>query len=83
MSDLRVPALDLGAQYARISDEIDDAIQRVVASQRFILGEEVQSLEEEIARYCDVRFAVACASGSDAILLALMAHGIGAGDEVI
>ncbi len=59
------------------------AIDRVVESQRFVLGAEGQALEEEIARYCQAKFAIGCASGSDALLLALMSRGIGEGDEVI
>jgi dTDP-4-amino-4,6-dideoxygalactose transaminase len=80
---ITVPLVDLKAQYATIKPEIDEAIARVVESQRFILGPEVSALEEEIASYCDTRYAVACASGSDALLLALMAVGISAGDEVV
>jgi dTDP-4-amino-4,6-dideoxygalactose transaminase len=78
-----VPLLDLRGQYAAIKDEIDEAIRGVVESQRFVLGPEVGGLEQAIAEYCHTRFAVGCASGSDAILLALMAHGVGPGDEVI
>ncbi len=78
-----VPLVDLRGQYATIKDEIDQAIRRVVESQGFILGPEVAALEEAIAEYCRTTFAVGCASGSEAILLALMAHGVGPGDEVI
>ncbi len=81
--EVTVPLLDLRAQYATIKIQIEKAIQSVLESQRFIMGPEVSSLEEEIASYCDVRFAIGCASGSDAILLALMALDIGPGDEVI
>jgi len=80
---LEVPLLDLKAQFATIQDEIMAAIARVMSSQRFILGGEVDELEAEIASLIGVRFAVGCASGSDALILALMALGIGAGDEVI
>ncbi len=83
MSDERIPLLDLKAQYAGIADEIGAAVQRVIESQRFVLGPEVEALEQEIASYCDADFAVACGSGSDAILLALMVHGVGRGDQVI
>jgi dTDP-4-amino-4,6-dideoxygalactose transaminase len=75
--------LDLKAQFATIRDEVMDAISRVMESQRFILGEEVQLFEKEIAGLIGAKHAVACASGSDALVLALMAAGIGNGDEVI
>ncbi len=78
-----VPLLDLRAQYASIKDEIDNVVHRVVESQVFILGKEVSALERELAGYCRTSHAVGCASGSDAILLALMAHGIEPGDEII
>ncbi len=64
---MNVPLLDLKAQYSLIKPEIDEAIARVVASQRFILGPEVAALEEEIADYCNTRHAVGCASGSAAV----------------
>ncbi len=82
-TEVTVPLLDLRAQYATIKGQIDKAIRGVLETQRFIMGPEVCSLEEEIASYCDARFAIGCASGSDAILLALMALDIGPGDEVI
>jgi dTDP-4-amino-4,6-dideoxygalactose transaminase len=75
--------LDLRAQFAPIRVDMMQAIARVMESQHFILGREVQSFEEEIASFLGARFAVACASGSDALVLALMALGIGDGDEVI
>ncbi len=80
---MRVPLLDLRAQYETIREEVQDALQEVLESQRFILGPEVEALEAEIATYCGARHAIACASGSDALLLALMAAGVGAGDEVL
>lgn len=80
---MKVPLLDLQAQYATIRDEVRAAVDRVFASQRFVLGAEVQALEEEIARYSQTKFAIGCASGSDALLLALMSCGVGEGDEVI
>jgi len=78
-----VPALDLKAQYATIRDEIDRVVRAVVESQYFILGPEVAQFEAEAAAYCEVPHAVGCASGSDALLLPLMARGIGPGDEVV
>jgi dTDP-4-amino-4,6-dideoxygalactose transaminase len=78
-----VPALDLRAQYQALRDEIDRAVRGVIESQHFILGPEVAGLEAEVARYCGTAHAVGCASGSDALLLPLLALGIGPGDEVI
>ena len=78
-----VPALDLIAQYQAIRDEIDPVVQRVIASQYFVLGPEVAGLEGEVAQYCNVPHAIGCASGSDALLLPLVALGVGPGDEVI
>ncbi len=80
---MTVPLLDLKAQYADLKTEIDDAVRRVMESTRFIGGPEVTGLEEEVARYSQCAHAVACASGTDALLLAMWALGIGAGDEVI
>jgi dTDP-4-amino-4,6-dideoxygalactose transaminase len=79
----KVPLLDLQAQHSQIRDEVLAEIVRVVDSQKFILGEDVKRLEEEIAAYCGCRYAVGCASGSDALVLALMALGVGPGDEVL
>jgi dTDP-4-amino-4,6-dideoxygalactose transaminase len=78
-----VPLLDLRSQLELIRDPIFEAITRVVESQQFILGPEVEALEHEIAAYCETRFAVGCSSGTDALLLALMALKVGPGDEVI
>ena len=80
---MNVPLLDLKAQYTTIQSKIRDAIDRVCESQHFILGPEVTALEHEIARLCGARFAVGVSSGTDALLIALMALGIGPGDEVI
>ncbi len=80
---MRVPQLDLQAQYAPLREEIEQAVLRVLASQRFILGEQAEALEREVALYTGARHAVACASGTDALLLALMALDVGPGDEVI
>jgi dTDP-4-amino-4,6-dideoxygalactose transaminase len=78
-----VPALDLRAQYETIRDEIEPVVLKLRASQMFVMGPEVAGLEAELAEYCGVSAAVGCASGTDALLLPLMARGIGAGDEVI
>jgi dTDP-4-amino-4,6-dideoxygalactose transaminase len=78
-----VPQLDLRAQYATFRKEAGRAIERVLDSQHFILGEEVWAFEHRAAEYCGVRHAIGCASGSDALLLALLALEIGPGDEVI
>jgi dTDP-4-amino-4,6-dideoxygalactose transaminase len=75
--------LDLRAQYATIKDELDETVLRVIDSQHFINGPEVARLEEQIARYCQARHCVGMSSGSDALLVALMALGVGPGDEVI
>jgi dTDP-4-amino-4,6-dideoxygalactose transaminase len=80
---MKVPLLDLKAQYLTIRPEVRDAIDRVVESQHFILGPEVGALEQEIAAFCQAGFAIGVSSGTDALLVALMAIGIGPGDEVI
>lgn len=78
-----VPLLDLKIQYAAIKDEIETAVHEVIESQRFILGPEVEALEQEVAEYCGCRHAVGVSSGTDAILATLMALGVSPGDEVI
>jgi dTDP-4-amino-4,6-dideoxygalactose transaminase len=78
-----VPLLDLKAQYAQIRAEVMPIIEEVCASQRFILGEHVLALEAEVAAYCASAAGVGVSSGTDALLLALMALGVGAGDEII
>src|SRR5437762_526525 len=78
-----VPLLDLQAQYKPLRTEILAAIERVCDSQRFIMGPEITSLEHEMAAMLGVRYAVAVSSGTDALLLALMALDIKPGDEVI
>ncbi|UCD84901.1 MAG: DegT/DnrJ/EryC1/StrS family aminotransferase [Deltaproteobacteria bacterium] len=80
---MKVELLDLKAQYQEIEKEVKTAIDQVLAHQHFILGPEVKELEEEIARYCEVSYAIGVASGSDALLLSLMAIGVGEGDVVL
>jgi dTDP-4-amino-4,6-dideoxygalactose transaminase len=80
---MHVPLLDLRTQYASIRDEVRAAIDRVLDSQRFILGPEVEHLEREIAEYCRAAYAIGVSSGTDALLAALMAIDVKAGDEVI
>jgi len=77
------PFLDLQAQYARIKDEVQAKVLKVLESQHFILGKEVSDLEAEISKLIGCSFSLGCASGSDALLLALMALGVDSGDEVI
>jgi dTDP-4-amino-4,6-dideoxygalactose transaminase len=80
---MKVRLLDLKAQYSTIRSEIRAAIERVVESQQFILGPEVEGLEREMAAFCNASFAIGVSSGTDALLAALMAIGTGPGDEVI
>lgn len=78
-----IPFVDLKSQYQRIKPEIDAAIQRVLDSSQFILGDEVAAFEQEFAAYCQARHAVGVNSGTSALHLALLAAGVGPGDEVI
>ncbi len=78
-----VPQLDLASQYAAIGDEIREAVDRVLASQQFVLGREGTAFEQEIARLCGVAHGIGVASGTDALILALRACGVGPGDEVL
>src|ERR1700755_1652195 len=80
---MNVPLLDLQEQNSSLRPEIEAALGRVLDNNGFILGSEVAALESELAEYCGSKHAIGCASGSDAILLALMAFDIGPGDEVI
>ena len=78
-----VPLLDLGREHLPILEELAASLRRVCQSGAFVLGPEVKNLEQAVAGYCHAKHAVGCASGSDALLLALMACGVGPGDEVI
>ncbi len=78
-----VPLLDLATNHAAIREELVAALGRVIDDGRFLFGPDVTALEQEVAQLCQVDHAIGCASGSDALLLALMALGVGPGDEVI
>jgi dTDP-4-amino-4,6-dideoxygalactose transaminase len=78
-----IPQLDLAAQYAAIGEEVRAAIERVLSSQQFVLGREGAALETEIAQVCGVAHGIGVASGTDALILALRACGVQAGDEVL
>jgi len=80
---MNVPLLDLRAQFQTIRGEVMAAVERVLESQHFILGPEVEAFETAAAEYCMVKHAIGCGSGSDALLLALTALGVGPGDEVV
>jgi dTDP-4-amino-4,6-dideoxygalactose transaminase len=78
-----IPFIDVAAQRRRLGTAIDDAIARVLGHCQFIMGPEVRALEAELAGFCGARHAIGCASGTDALILPLMAKGIGPGDAVI
>jgi len=80
---MQIPMVDLGIQYRQLQVDIDLAIAGVLASTQFILGPQGRAFEEEIAEYLGVRHAIGVASGTDALLLALRAAGLGTGDEII
>src|SRR3954470_24103536 len=80
---MKVPLLDLDAQYRPLRDQLIAAMTRVADSQRFIMGPEIDALERELAAMLGVRHAIAVSSGTDALLLALMALDIKTGDEVV
>lgn len=80
---MEVPFLDLGSSYLELKSEIDDAIGRVLNSGWYILGKEVDAFEQEYAAYCEAKYCVGVANGLDALHLALLALGVGQGDEVI
>lgn len=82
-SNRPIPFIDIAAQRRRLGRAVDDAIARVTAHCQFIQGPEVAAFEAELAAYCGARYAVSCASGTDALMLVLMAKGIGRGDAVI
>ena len=83
LDDKPIPFIDVAAQRRRLGRAVDDAVARVLAHCQFINGPEVRALESELAAFCGARHAIACSSGTDAMLLVLMAWGIGPGDAVI
>src|SRR5215470_9284964 len=78
-----IPFIDVAAQRRRLGGRIDTAVARVLDHCQFVLGPEVRELEAELAAFCGARHAVTCASGTDALVMVLMAKGIGPGDAVI
>src|SRR5258708_19090369 len=78
-----IPLLDLRRQFDPIRDEVMREVTRVIESQRFILGDDVERFERNFAQYCGTTHAIGCASGTDALELALLALDIGPGDEVL
>src|SRR4051812_22278476 len=83
MTTMQVPLLDLKLQYESLKNEIEETVLRVCRSQHFIMGPEVEGLEKELATYSGAKYCVAMSSGTDALLAALAALDVGAGDEVI
>ena len=83
LTEAAIPYIDLGAQHRPLKDELMEAIGRVIDHGVFILGEEVTRFEEAFASLCGVRYAVGVNSGTDALIFALRALGVGPGDEVI
>src|SRR5215471_3872487 len=80
---MNVPLLDLKTQYASLREEIVREVTRVLDSQRYILGPEVDALEQELAAYSNAQFGIGCANGTDALFLALLALEVGPGDKVL
>src|SRR5204863_1227561 len=80
---MNIPLVNLKAQFRPLRAEMLASLERILDSQQFVLGPEVKSLEEEVAKYSHVKHAIGCASGSDALLLALMALDVKPGDEII
>ena len=80
---MKIPFIDLQAQYQKYKPEIDEAVQNVLNSSQYIMGPQIKKLEDELASYTGTKHAIACSSGTDALLIALMAMDIKSGDEVI
>lgn len=83
MTRMKVPFFELISQFRTIEGEVRSALDEVFATQQFIMGQKVEALEKEVAEYCGSRFGIGVASGSDALLLSLMALGIRPGEEVL
>ena len=83
LKTMQVPFIDLSYQYNQVAAEVKDVIGKVIDSQQFILGPQVQMLEEKIAQYCHTKHAIGVSSGTDALLISLMALDIKPGDKVI
>ena len=81
--NIKVPLLDIPSSYKEILEDVENKITAVIQSGQFILGPIVEELEQQIADYCNSNYAVGVSSGTDALLISLMAAGIGEGDEVI
>jgi dTDP-4-amino-4,6-dideoxygalactose transaminase len=77
-----IPFIDVASQRRRLGPAIDDAVKRVLTHCQFVVGPEVRALEADLAKFCGARHAVTCASGTDALMLALMTQGVGPGDAV-
>ncbi len=80
---MKVPLIDLRGQHLSLRPQLIKAVESVIDSQQFVLGSEVEAFENKVAEYCSTEFAIGCASGSDALLLALMALDLKAGDVVL
>jgi dTDP-4-amino-4,6-dideoxygalactose transaminase len=78
-----IPFIDLAAQRRRLGNSVDEAVARVLAHCQFVMGPEVRELEAQLAKFCGARHAISCSSGTDALILVLMAKGIGPGDAVV
>src|SRR5262245_64123295 len=83
LDPMPIPFIDVAAQRRRLGRSVDEAIARVLGHCQFVLGPEVRTFEAELAAFCGARHAVSCASGTDALVMVLMAKGIGPGDAVI
>jgi dTDP-4-amino-4,6-dideoxygalactose transaminase len=78
-----IPFIDLAAQRRRLGNSVDEAVARVLTHCQFVMGPEVRELEAQLAKFCGARHAISCSSGTDALILVLMAKGIGPGDAVV